>query len=156
MASKDELKGGLNSLFGGSKPQPEETSKGKEQTSPQMEVEPTTRQDETDLINSIEDEELRAKLRARRMEGRGRPRKNHDKNGKRTDGYSRTSVIINEEKQAKIKEIAFRETLTMKEIFEYALDMVIEKYESTHGVVIPHPENYKGDINDIFSNKKKK
>lgn len=156
MASKDKIKGGLKNLLGESDSQPEQASTDEATHAPEIKVEPTTKQDETDLINSIEDEELRAKLRAKRMEGRGRPRKNHDKNGKRTDGYSRTSVIINEEKQAKIKEIAFRETLTMKEIFEYALDMVIEKYESTHGVVVPHPENYKGDINDIFSNKKNK
>lgn len=158
MASKTELGGGLNALFGGSKPQSEpeiqkQQNEDPESKAPQMEVEPTTRQDEEDLINSVEDEELRAKLRARRMDGRGRPRKNHDKNGKRTDGYSRTSLIVNDEKAAKIKEIAFRETLTMKEIFELALDMVIEKYESTHGVVVPRPERYKGDINSIFDKK---
>lgn len=156
MATKDELKGGLNSLFGGSsKPQPEQASTDEATNSPEIKVEPTTRQDEEDLINSVEDEKLREALRAKRMDGRGRPRKNHDKNGKRTDGYSRTSLILNDTKAAKIKEIAFRETLTMKEIFEYALDMVIEKYEKAHGEVIPQPERYKGDINSIFSNNKK-
>lgn len=155
MATKEELKGGLDSLFGGSKPQPGQASTDEAKNSPEIKQEPTTKQDEEDLINSVEDEQLREALRAKRMDGRGRPRKNHDKNGKRTDGYSRTSLIVNDEKAAKIKEIAFRETLTMKEIFELALDMVIEKYEQTHGEVVPRPERYKGDINSIFSNDKK-
>lgn len=155
MATKEELKGGLDSLFGGSKPQPGQASTDEAKNSPEIKQEPTTKQDEEDLINSVEDEQLREALRAKRMDGRGRPRKNHYKNGKRTDGYSRTSLIVNDEKAAKIKEIAFRETLTMKEIFELALDMVIEKYEQTHGEVVPRPERYKGDINSIFSNDKK-
>ncbi len=117
-----------------------------------MQVEPTTPQDEDDLINTIEDEQLRAALRAKRMEGRGRPRKNTDKNGKRTDGYSRTSVIVNEELWAKLKEVAFRETLTMKEILNLALSIVVERYEAKHGTIVPHPEKYDElkDINEIF------
>ena len=59
------------------------------------------------------------------------------------------SLIINKEKWAKIKEIAFVETLTMKEIVELALDMVIERYESKHGEIIPAPERKK-DITEIF------
>lgn len=134
----EELKGGLNALFGGAATQ---------ETAPTVEA---AAADPEDIINTVSDRELREALRAKRMDGRGRPRKNTDKNGKRTDGYSRTSLILKDEKVAKIKEIAFRETLTMKEIFEAALDMLIEKYESTHGEVIPRPERYKGDINKIF------
>ena len=107
---------------------------------------------ETELLNSIENEDLREelteRLRQKRLIGRGRPRKN-DILGRRTDGYERTSLIVNKYKWAKIKEIAFIETLTMKEIVELALDLVIERYESKHGEVIPHPENKK-DINEIF------
>ena len=147
MANKEEeLRGGLNALFGGSTPQnqtePEET--------PRIQTEETTEQDETDLINSVESEALREALRKKRNEKRGRPRKGRDANGKSVDGYDRTSLIVNVEKWAKIKEIAFRETLTMKEILELALDMVIDKYEKKHGVVIPNPENYKGNIKNIF------
>ena len=115
-----------------------------------METEPTTAQDEADLINSIEDEELREALRAKRMDGRGRPRKNTDRNGKRTDGYSRTSLIVNDELWAKIKEVAFRETLTMKEIVDLALRMVVERYEAKHGTIEPKPEKYTKNINEIF------
>lgn len=171
MAKKD-FSEGLANLFGGAaqnvteRQQPTEGSKvGAEPESqqaepgqtegaaPQMEVEPTTPQDETDLINSIEDEELREVLKRRlhqkRMVGRGRPRTATDKEGRRIDGYNRTSLIIPVEKWAKIKEIAFRETLTMKEITELALDLVIERYEAKHGEVKPQPER-KRDISEIF------
>lgn len=161
MAKKD-LTGGIANLLTGADKRitqqshaAQETSeqpKG-EETAPQMVVEPTTIQDEADLINSVEDEELREELRLRlqqkRMIGRGRPRKN-DQLGRRMDGYDRTSLIINKEKWAKIKEIAFKETFTMKEIVELALDMVIERYEAKHGEIIPQPERGKKDITEIF------
>ena len=175
MADKEKLRSGLANLIGGadssvskqrlqnlaegfSKPTeqpvtdeatPEEQTEG---AAPQMAVEPTTLQDERDLLNSIEDEELRKELEARlykkKLIGRGRPRKN-DQLGRRMDGYDRTSLIINVEKWAKVKEIALRETLTLKEIVELALDMVIDRYESKHGEVKPQPVR-KRDINDIF------
>lgn len=132
----EELKGGLNALFGGT---PE----------PKKKEEPAIAKAET-LEDTIKDQRLVEAMRAKRMDGRGRPRKNTDERGKRTDGYSRTSLILKDEKVAKIKEIAFLETLTMKEIFEAALDMVIESYESKHGEVIPRPERYKGDVNKVF------
>lgn len=149
MAKKKEeiLRGGLNALFGGSSLQ--DTTQ-EESKSPRMEVEPSTDQDETDLINSVEDEELRQALQARRNRKRGRPRKNHNERGELTNGYTRTSLILNIAKRDKIKEIAFRETLTMKEIFEVAMDKVIEAYEEKHGEIIPKPEKYKGNINELF------
>ena len=149
MATKKEmLGGGLNALFGGSETNNDEQMPGHMEPEELTDVEEAALED--DLLNSVEDEQLREALRAKRMDGRGRPRKNTDKTGKRTDGYSRTSLILKDEKVAKIKEIAFRETLTMKEIFELALDTIIEKYEAKHGVVVPHPESYKGDINKVF------
>lgn len=134
---------------GGNSPIPEAEANA-EASSPTMEVEPTTAQDEADLINSIEDERLREALRAKRMDGRGRPRKNTDRNGKRTDGYSRTSLIVNDELWAKIKEVAFRETLTMKEIVDLALHMVVDRYEAKHGTIEPQPQKYAKNINEIF------
>lgn len=175
MADKEKLRSSLANLIGGadssvskqrlqnlaesfSKPTeqpvtdeatPEEQTEG---AAPQMAVEPTTLQDERDLLNSIEDEELRKELETRlykkKLIGRGRPRKN-DQLGRRMDGYDRTSLIINVEKWAKVKEIALRETLTLKEIVELSLDMVIDRYESKHGEVKPQPVR-KRDINDIF------
>ena len=151
MAKKNEIKGGLTSLFNKnrkttSQPTEENITTAPEVTTPEVE--------EDDIINTIEDEELRAALHAKRMDGRGRPRKNTDKFGNRTDGYNRTSIFVKDDKIAKIREIAFQETLTMREIFEYALDKVIAEYESTHGEVIPRPERYKGDINSVFNKDK--
>ena len=162
-SNKKNLQGGIANLLGGadrqratgSEPKPSEQpqteqTEGASSTAPNFKVKPTTEQDEQDLINSIEDAKLRAALEARRKEGRGRPRKNTDATGKRTDGYSRTSFIIKDTTWAKIREIAFRKTLTMKEIVELALEMLIKEYEKTNGEVTPHPERYKGDIHDIF------
>lgn len=161
---KKDLTGGIANLLSGADQritqqrqaapetteQPEGTAT--QEAAPKMKVEPTTIQDESDLINSVEDEELREELRERlrqkRLVGRGRPRKN-DQLGRRMDGYDRTSLIINKAKWAKIKEIAFIETLTMKEIVELALDMVIERYELKHGEIIPAPDRKK-DITEIF------
>lgn len=145
---EDKLKGGLDALFGGTAPRTR--VEVVEEAKPEMEIEPTTPEDENDLINSVEDEALRVALHKKRMEGRGRPRKNIGTEGKRTDGYIRTSIIANEEKYAKIKEIAFRSTLTTKDILEAAMDMLIQKYEAKHGEVIPDPEKYKGDIKSLF------
>lgn len=148
---KKDLTGGIANLLSGADQRITQQRQEVKETS-HMEVEPTTLQDESDLLNSVEDEELREELRERlrkkRLIGRGRPRKN-DQLGRRTDGYDRTSLIINKEKWAKIKEISFIETLTMKEIVELALDMVIERYESKHGEVIPVPDRKK-DITEIF------
>ena len=162
-SNKKDLQGGIANLLGGadrqratgSEPKPSEQpqteqTEGASSTAPNFKVKPTTKQDEQDLINSIEDAQLRAALEARRKEGRGRPRKNTDATGKRTDGYSRTSFIIKDTTWAKIREIAFRKTLTMKEIVELALEMLIKEYEKTNGEITPHPEKYKGDIHDIF------
>lgn len=163
MADKETLRSGLANLIGGAdssvskqrlqpvtdEATPEEHTDG---AAPKMAVEPTTLQDERDLLNSIEDEELRKELEARlykkKLIGRGRPRKN-DQLGRRMDGYDRTSIIINVEKWAKVREIALMETLTLKEIVELALDMVIDRYESKHGEVKPQPVR-KRDINEIF------
>ena len=143
MSKKDELRGGLQALFGDRKP----IDEAKPVT---MEQEPTTEKDEQELINTIEDEALRAALHKKRMDGRGRPRKNTDERGNRTDGYRRTTLIVSEEQLAKIKEIGFKETLTMKEIIEKALDMVIERYEAKNGEIKPQPSKYKGDIKKVF------
>lgn len=162
-SNKKDLQGGLSNLFGGAdrqratevEPQPSEQTKqeqpeGASPTDPNFDVQPTTASDERDLINSIDDAELRAALEKRRKEGRGRPRKTADALGRRTDGYSRTSYIIKKSTMAKIREIAFRETLTMKDIVNAALENVIEKYEEQHGEITPHPEKYKGDIHNLF------
>lgn len=156
MADKEKLKGGIASLFGGatqSVARPTERRSEETTSNDEAKIVEATQQEEIDLINSVEDQELRTlleeRLNQKRKVGRGRPRKN-DINGKRSDGYDRTSLIIPVNKWAKVKEIAFIETLTLKEIVELALDLVIERYESKHGEVTPQPERTKKDINEIF------
>lgn len=148
MAKK--LNSGIGNLLSGASTNVTAKAEPKTEETP---IEQATAQEENELINSIDDEELRAalqeRLRQKRMIGRGRPRTAHDDRGKRTDGYNRTSLIVNVEKWEKIKEIAFRETLTMKEITELALDMIIERYESKNGAIVI-TEKEKRDINDIF------
>ena len=143
---KEELSAGLANLLSGA-----------DQRVSQKQAASTPSTDEAapeqeDLLNTIEDEELRKELEVRlakkRLIGRGRPRKN-DQLGRRSDGYGRSSIIIPLEKWEKVKEIAFRETLTIKEIIELALDMVIDRYEKKHGEVKPQPDR-KRNINEIF------
>ena len=154
MAKKD-LTGGIANLLAGADQRVIQKSgdAAKQEDAPRMDVEPTTTEDEKDLMASIEDEQLREelkeRLRQKRLIGRGRPRK-ADHTNSIADGYDRTSIIIQKEKWAKIKEIAFIETLTMKEIVELALDIIIERYESKHGEVIPMAKIKKRNIKDIF------
>lgn len=163
MAKKKDFSNGLASLFGEAAQNVTEKQPKKEGSEDEIQAalqrlhgaEPgEATQEENELINSLEDPELREELKRRldrkKKIGRGRPRKNNDQLGRPTDGYDRTSLIIPKEKWAKIKEIAFIETLTMKEIVELALDLVIERYEAKHGVVTPKPERKKRDINEIF------
>ncbi len=163
MSKTDKIKNALSGIVGSAQAETtarqEEAAEGgskapevnaEAEATPVMVQEPTTAQDEADLINTIEDERLREALRKKRMDGRGRPRKNTDPTGKRTDGYSRTSLIVRDELWAKIKEVAFRETLTMKEIVDLALHMVVDRYEAKHGTIKPQPQNYTKDINEIF------
>lgn len=132
-------------------PEPEAAATTQE-AAPTMEVEPTTLQDEHDLLSSIDDKELKAalieRLNKKRKAAVGRPRKNQQSNGI-ADGYKRTSIIIPVEKWEKIQDIAYMETLTLKEIMELALDMVIDRYESKHGEVKPQ-QKQKKDIHEIF------
>lgn len=106
---------------------------------------------EDELINSLTDDELQEELKRRlhqkRLIGRGRPRKN-EHSGNFTDGYGRTTLIINEAKWKKIRMIALKETFLMKEIVDLALDMVIEKYEAKHGEI--KISEVRRNINDVF------
>lgn len=118
MAKKEELSAGLANLLAGGT------------------AAPTITQEEEQLINTFEDEatrqELEQRLRQKRLVGRGRPRKN-DIQGRRSDGYGRTSLIVNQSKYRKLQELALRETLTTKEVVEFAFDLLIQRYEAKHG-----------------------
>lgn len=109
-------------------------------------AEPT---DPNDIINSVEDEELKAALRTKRMKGRGRPR-----SGQRVDslqeGYTRACFIVPTYKMEKLREISFQATLTIKEVVEAAFDLAIEAYEAEHGEVIPNAAARKGNPKNLF------
>lgn len=155
MANKreEQLRGGLNALFGGT-PKEEQPQQAAEQpTSPtKEEIEAAMEQavaqgqeralailkDELppdDLLNTIQDEELRAALQHKRQtKHRGRPKKHESGKGV-PDKYGRVTTIVNLEKMAKFREIAYREALTIKELFEACMDIAIENYESKYGTI---------------------
>lgn len=144
--AKKEFSGGLIELFGeNSQPQPQPST---ENTPPAEEsVEEATPEEEEGLINSVEDEELREALKRKRLTGNGRPRKGIHKK-KASDGYERACMIVNAEKYEKIKTISLRETLSIKEVVEAAMDLAIEAYERKHGEITSTQK--KGDASQIF------
>lgn len=140
MKKRDELlKGGLNALLGGGGSQKQEAAPTAptDGASASEEIVEGTPEEEDALIATIEDEELKAALHRKRMEKRGRPRKDAALRAKENELYTRTSWIMRRDLQAKLKEISLRETLTIKEIIEEIVSEAIAKYEAKHGEVIP-------------------
>ena len=146
MTTKAQIKGGLNALFDRTDQDTNDTP-----TTDAQAVEGAKNGEQSEereeLINTIEDEALREALRKRRLQGRGRPRKGVTKGG---NEYSRTSLIVNEAKYAKVKEIALRNTLTTKEVLEAAMDLLIERYETKYGTIKVHANQEKKDINELL------
>ena len=154
------LKGGLNALLGGNQtqeaaptaPDPEATTPTDEAGTPEVTPYPTpeeaTPEEEDALLASIEDEELRAALHRKRMQHRGRPKKDAALRQKEEEIYTRSSWIMRRDLLAKLKEISFRETLTIKEIMEQIVGDAVAAYEQKHGEVIPR--DHKGDASQLF------
>lgn len=141
MSKKDnELRGGLNALFGNRSEvspetigaEPEEAQAAATAPDPDSDTSAKTRQQE--IIDSVDDEELKEALHRRQIKGRGRPRKGCS-SPEQTKLYTRISTIAHKDKYAKIMEIAFRESLQIKEVIEAAMDLAIEAYESKHGEI---------------------
>lgn len=137
----EELKGGLNTLLGGSR---KETSAPTEQPTASTEEQ----DQEENLMDSIEDEELKAALRKRQMKGRGRPKKG-DNSPLPSVGYTRMCAVVNTERYDKIREISLRESLQIKEVLEAAMDLAIETYEAKHGAIIIPPKR-RGKVDNLF------
>lgn len=116
---KEQLRSGMAILF------------GEKPASPQLEETPTASEE---LIETVQDEELKEALRQRQLDGRGRPRRGRKKESK-TEGYGTICVKANLDKWEKVKYISLQETLQIKEVLELALDMLIEKYESEKGTI---------------------
>jgi hypothetical protein len=150
MSKRDDvLRGGLNALFGESK-EVDHTGTGKdpENTS---ENDPEPDEDPKDVIHSIEDDDLKEALKKKRMEHRGRPRKNFNFESV-TEGYGRITSIVNLKKMEKLREIGYRETLTIKEVLEACMDLAIQKYEQKNGT-IQITRNRKGNVKEVFGDK---
>lgn len=98
---------------------------------------------ETEAAPQLTEEEVKTleqQQKKARAAKSGRPRKwDRDQNGtpQRADGYRRTSMIVNIELAAKLKEIAFRESLTEKDVLEAAMRKAVESYEAKNGKVVP-------------------
>lgn len=152
MSKTEKLSAGLSSLLGArsevqSKLSPdgrsvEEVQANEEESSTQP-VEPD------DIINTIEDEELSNALRKRRLSNVGRPRKSEKDRVVNGEKYTRFTTIVSREQIAKLKEISFRETLTLKEILEQIFGDAIEAYEKKNGALNTKP--HRGDPKRIFS-----
>lgn len=126
---EEKLKGGLSALLG--------------ENSAPSEEKPAGGQPQQQLIDGVQDEELRALLEEKRKKHLGRPKKD-TKHLSRTEGYERMTTIVNTEKMEKLKAIALRETKTIKEVMEEVMDLAIEAYERKHGPIKVRKSKDKG------------
>lgn len=143
MAKKDDkLALGLGKLLGtpAKKPAVEVPTSTVADTST-VENEP----EKEDIIDSVQDEELREALRKRQLEGRGKPKKGRPHDSK-TEGYGTICVKANLEKWEKIKYISLQETLQIKEVLELALDKIIAEYEEEKGTILIKRTSKKGNV----------
>ncbi len=152
---EEKLRGGLDALIGGgSRPAADEQPKAEPRQEPAQEAAPAeviipgTPEEEDELIASIEDEALRAALIERRNRKRGRPRKDEIVRQRENDIYVRSCWVMRRDQMAKLKEISFRETLTLREIMAQIVAEAIETYEKKHGEV--KPKEHRGDASRLF------
>lgn len=67
----------------------------------------------------------------------------------KNSGKERICTTIDKTVMNKIRVISEKESVQINELIGLGLDMLISKYEETHGQVRPKKEN-RGDINNIF------
>lgn len=153
---RDELlKGGLNALLGGSQNQTQGEAAPEPPTAPtdgaeaSQEIVEGTPEEEDELIATITDRELKEALRKKRLEKRGRPRKSAAYRSREAELYTRTTWIMRRDLLAKLKEISFRETLTLKEILEQIVSEAVAVYEKKHGEL--KPRDHRGDPSSLFT-----
>lgn len=144
MAKKDEkLAKGLGKLLGGAAAKPAvQASTSSVAEASTVENEPEVKED---IIDTVQDEELREALRKRQLEGRGKPKKGRPHDSK-TEGYGTICVKANLEKWEKIKYISLQETLQIKEVLELALDKIIAEYEEEKGTILIKRATKKGNV----------
>lgn len=161
MAKKDRLSGGLQALIGNRDQKPSsrlnavvDAIQEGAQSEPTAEqpteeqIEEATPQEEDELLNTIEDEELREALEKKRNDKRGRPRKDAQKRLTQEEEYTRFCTLVKRDQIAKLKEICFRETLTLKEVLGVIFEDAITAYEKKKGEITP--QRHHGDATTLF------
>lgn len=64
----------------------------------------------------------------------------------------RVCTIINSEIMAKVRVIAGKEHLSIRDIFEYGLKYLVHDYESRNGTIhLRDPKTKKGNVSSVFS-----
>ena len=113
---KNQLKGGISAMFG---------------------------EGQAPVTSSISEEEY-AEMERRQSERRffmtGR-RRNGDPRELITRNDVRTCMLLDKEQYDKIREIALRETMTIKDLTHMMFQLAIDQYEKKHGVVVPRGES---------------
>ena len=112
---KDKLQGGISAIFGEG----------------QVPVPPP--------ISDDEYAEMERRQSERRFFLTGR-RRNGDDRELVTRIDVRTCMLLDKEQYDKIREIALRETMTIKDLTHMMFQLAIDQYEKKHGVVVPRGE----------------
>lgn len=74
------------------------------------------------------------------LHGHGRPRRDEASN---VTNWMRTSLIVNKDVYDKLREIAVRESITLKDMIHFSFELAIEKYEQKNGKVELAPRSRK-------------
>ena len=120
---KDQLKTGISAMFGETQP----------------ELPPAQ------VISDDQYEEMERRQSERRFFMTGR-RRNGDDRELLTKNDVRTCMLLDKDQYDKIREIALRETMTIKDVVHAMFQLGIDRYEEKHGRVVVRPVAEKKDI----------
>ena len=117
-----KAKGGLSLMFGDSTPTPDGgLSLEEKQLSTKEEIEETLDKETREALQ--EERDRRQYLKA------GRPPGSKKGTEKKTPDSVRMTFLISPEKQERLREIALRRGLFIKEVLDRGIDLVIEEFE---------------------------
>ena len=91
------------------------------------------------VISDEQYAEMERKQSERRFFMTGR-RRNNDDRDLITRNDIRTCMVLDKEQYDKIREIALRETMTIKDLTNVMFQFAIDHYEKKNGVVVPRAE----------------
>ena len=106
-----------------------------------------------EVIDSIlgETEESQNEEQKTTTAGAAAPAQHRGKGRPKGEEYEARSFRVKKEHFAKMRIIAAKEGLMLKDILDYALESVVTKYESKHGVIdTSQIKEQKADINELF------